>query len=115
MKTDILKINKRIKEVKMQLAGLGDLRAGSLSEKYNVCGKAGCRCKAKENPQKHGPYNYLSYYKNKKMTNLFIKKENLKIIKDEIENHALLKSLIEEWVSLTTELSNYRIAMKKDH
>lgn len=114
MEKSILKINKRIKEIKIQLASLENLRAGSLSEKYNVCGKAGCRCKDKKNPEKHGPYNYLSYYKNKKMTNLFIKKENLKTIKDEIKNHALLKSLIEEWVSLTTELSNYRIAMKKD-
>jgi len=30
-------------------------------EQYNVCGKPGCHCKDAKNPQKHGPYNQLSF------------------------------------------------------
>ena len=37
------------------------MHPGSLREQYNVCGKAGCRCKDPKKPQKHGPYYQLSY------------------------------------------------------
>ena len=45
----------RIETLKHELLRLGDLRPGTLSEQYNVCGKAGCRCKA-DPPILHGPY-----------------------------------------------------------
>ena len=45
---------RQIEKVKGQLAALGDLRPGSLSTQYNVCGTPGCRCKASP-PEKHGP------------------------------------------------------------
>ena len=45
---------------KCDLAALGDLRPGSLSIQYNVCGSPGCRCKA-DPPVKHGPYYQVSY------------------------------------------------------
>jgi hypothetical protein len=35
-----------IAKVKEELAGLGDLRPGSLSTQYNVCGSPNCKCKA---------------------------------------------------------------------
>jgi len=45
---------RQIERVKVKLAALGDLRPGSLSTQYNVCGTPGCRCKATP-PEKHGP------------------------------------------------------------
>jgi hypothetical protein len=39
-------IERQIEKVKRDLAALGDLRPGSLSTQYNVCGSPGCRCKA---------------------------------------------------------------------
>jgi len=48
----------RIKRIKAQLVALGDLRPGALSEQYNTCRSAGCRCKA-DPPAKHGPYHQL--------------------------------------------------------
>jgi hypothetical protein len=36
----------KIDTLKQELLTLGDLRPGTLSEQYNVCGKAGCACKA---------------------------------------------------------------------
>lgn len=55
MERRIRSLENQIERLKQEIAGLGDLRPGSLSEQYNVCGKAGCRCKASP-PQKHGPY-----------------------------------------------------------
>src|SRR3990172_8469554 len=52
-------LERRIERIKRELPALGDLRPGSLSQQYNVCGVAGCRCKASP-PKKHGPYYQLS-------------------------------------------------------
>jgi hypothetical protein len=51
---------RQIERVKVKLAALGDLRPGSLSTQYNVCGTPGCRCKATP-PEKHGPYYQVSF------------------------------------------------------
>jgi len=51
----------KIAQLKQELAELGPMHPGSLSEQYNVCGKPGCRCKDPKNPQKHGPYYQLSF------------------------------------------------------
>lgn len=114
MATKILKMNKRINEIKAQIANLENFRAGSLSEQYNVCGKSGCKCKDKKDPQKHGPYYQVSFYKNKKHTTFFVRKENVKTIKEEVKTYKLFKSLIGEWITLSTELSNERLSASKN-
>ena len=45
-----------LQRIQRQLAALGPVLPGSLSEQWNVCGTPGCRCKAPSNPKKHGPY-----------------------------------------------------------
>ena len=114
MTTKILKMGERINEIKTQIANLENFRAGSLSEQYNVCGKPGCRCKDKTDPQKHGPYFQISSYKNKKHTTFFVRKENVKMIKAEVKTYKVFKSLIEEWLAINTELSNERLAASKN-
>ncbi len=47
--------------LQQQLATLGPVMPGSLSEQWNVCGTSGCRCKAPSNPKKHGPYYQRSF------------------------------------------------------
>lgn len=114
MANNFLKMIERIEEIKSQLGKLKNFRAGSLSEQYNVCGKAGCQCKDEKNPKKHGPYYQISFYKNRKHTTLFVRKENVKAIKAEVKTYKEFKSLVEEWVALNTELSNHRLAAKKE-
>src|ERR1039458_6726707 len=53
-------IERQIEKVKRDLTALGDLRPGSLSTQFNVCGSPGCRCKATP-PEKHGPYYQVSF------------------------------------------------------
>jgi hypothetical protein len=38
-----------------QIANIGDMRRGSISETFRPCGKANCGCSAAEHPG-HGPY-----------------------------------------------------------
>ena len=60
-----------------EIVNLGAVLPGSVSKMYNVCGKKGCRCKDPVNPQKHGPYNHLSYTIAGKSSSKFIKDEDL--------------------------------------
>src|SRR5947208_14052918 len=46
-------IERKIEHLKQQLAELGPIHPGSLSEQYNVCGKPDGRCKDPQHPQRH--------------------------------------------------------------
>ena len=46
---------RRYRELARQLADVGYIAAGSVSLRYNRCGKDGCGCLA-EPPRLHGPY-----------------------------------------------------------
>lgn len=69
---------------------------GKLEEHYNVCGKAGCRCKDKINPRKHGPYFRLSYSIKGKNSSVFVKKEDASLVKELTENYKEARSNIQD-------------------
>jgi len=95
-----------------QLAALGDLRPGSLSTQYNVCGTPGCRCKATP-PEKHGPYYQVSFTRKGKSSSKFVRKEDLAAVRRELKNYEVMKTLVDRWIDLATELSNIRLANKR--
>lgn len=92
------KSEKRIRKVEQQLAELGPLLPGSITEQWNVCGKAGCRCKSKDNPQKHGPYQKLSFTILGKSSTMFIKKDDLDEANKRIKAYGKFKKLCGELV-----------------
>ena len=47
-------VRKQREDLKARIAEVGDLRPGSLVERYRRCGKAGCHCAGKEETG-HGP------------------------------------------------------------
>ncbi len=103
---------RQIEKVKGQLAALGDLRPGSLSTQYNVCGTPGCRCKATP-PEKHGPYYQVSFTRKGKSSSKFVRKEDLPAVRRELKNYEVMKTLVDRWIDLATELSNLRLANKR--
>jgi hypothetical protein len=103
---------RQIEKVKGQLAALGDLRPGSLSTQYNVCGTPGCRCKATP-PEKHGPYYQVSFTRKGKSSSKFVRKEDLAAVRRELKNYEVMKALVDRWIDLATELSNLRLANKR--
>ena len=102
---------RQIERVKGQLAALGDLRPGSLSTQYNVCGTPGCRCKATP-PEKHGPYYQVSFTRKGKSSSKFVRKEDLNTVRRELKNYEVMKTLVDRWIEMATELSNLRLANK---
>lgn len=111
MNKDIEEMENEIEEIKRQIVKLGELRPGSISEQYNVCGKKGCRCKA-DPPEKHGPYYQLSYTRKGRSKSMFIKREKVEEVKRQVENYRLLKSLVERWVDLSIELEDMKMRDK---
>lgn len=104
-----ISIERKIEKIKRDLAALGDLRPGSLSTQYNVCGTAGCRCKASP-PVKHGPYYQISFTRKGKSSTKFVKKKDLPAIRKQMKNYTRMKLLMDQWIELATELSNLRLA-----
>ena len=102
---------RQIERVKVKLAALGDLRPGSLSTQYNVCGTPGCRCKATP-PEKHGPYYQVSFTRKGKSSSKFVRKEDLNTVRRELKNYEVMKTLVDRWIEMATELSNLRLANK---
>ena len=101
-----------IGKVKEELAGLGDLRPGSLSTQFNVCGSPNCKCKA-EPPQKHGPYFQVSFTRKGKGSTKFVKEDDLPAIREQLKNYERMKELIDKWIELSMELSNLRLTRHK--
>ena len=46
MNRRIQSLERQIEKIKRELLDIGDLRPGSLSRQYNVCGNPTCKCKA---------------------------------------------------------------------
>ena len=101
----------QIKAIKRELAALEVLRPGSLSRQFNVCGSPGCRCKASP-PQKHGPYYHLSYTRNGQGGTRSIPKGNVSAIRAALANYVRLRSLVDRWIDLATELSDLELELR---
>ena len=103
----------QIQQTQRQLLALGDMRPGSLSRQYNVCGKAGCRCKAAQNPKRHGPYHQLSYVHRGKSTSQFIRPAMVKTVKSQIANYKAFRKLTERWIDLALKTAKLKLAAAK--
>jgi hypothetical protein len=99
----------RIQQIKAALAALGEMRPGSLSKQYNVCGKPGCRCKDPEHPQRHGPYYQLSWVHRGKSTTQFIRRPLLPQVRAQIATYNRFRKLTDEWVNLALRLAQARL------
>ena len=101
-------LDARIAKIKAALAALGDLRPGTLSEQYNVCGTPGCRCKS-EPPQKHGPYYQVSFTWQGKSHTVFVRREDVPAVRTQLRNYQRLRTLVDTWISAAMEISRLRL------
>jgi hypothetical protein len=107
-------IEQRIQTIKSQLAALGEMRPGSLSRQYNVCGKPGCRCKDPQHPQRHGPYYQLSWVHRGKSTSQFIRRPWVPQVKAQLATYKTFRRLTEQWVALALQAAQRRLQAAKD-
>ncbi len=110
----IPQIEARIQHIKTQLAALGDMRPGSLSRQYNVCGKPGCRCKDPEKPRRHGPYYQLSWVHRRKSTSQFIRPGFVAQVKAQLATYRTSRKLTAQWVELALQAAQLRLQAARD-
>jgi hypothetical protein len=113
-------IGNKIEKIKQELLKINEMRPGSLSERYNVCGVKNCKCKDPKNPQKHGPYVQLSYVHQGKNSTKLIRKPFVKKIEKETAQYRKFKELMGQWIALAMERSDIEMKLKmeesnKDH
>lgn len=97
-----------IEKIKKELTAIGDLRPGSLSRQYNVCGTPNCRCK-QDPPRKHGPYYQLSFTRRGRSRTKFVKKHQVAAVRKQLKNYARLRKVVDRWIDLSTELCQLRL------
>lgn len=107
------KIEKQINGIKQKLQNIGEMRPGSLSRQYNVCGIVNCRCKDPTTPKKHGPYYQLSYVRQGKSTTRFVRKQEVRTVKVQLANYKRFRKLMEDWISLALESAEIKTAQAR--
>ena len=102
------RLEAEIETIKREIAALGDLRPGGLSQQYNVCGTPGCRCKA-DPAQRHGPYGQLSFTWRGRSRSVFVRREDLPAVQVQVKNYARLRELVERWIDLGIDVCRLRL------
>jgi hypothetical protein len=114
MRNELKNIEKRIITIKNKINAIGELRPGSLSKQYNVCGKKSCKCKDPKNPQKHGPYYQISYSRKGKSSSAFVRPAFLPEAKRQLSNYKKLMELVSTWIDLGLEHSKIKMKLLKE-
>jgi len=109
--TTLIRLQEKIEAIKKKLMTLEDMRPGSLSKQYNVCGKPICRCKDPVRPKKHGPYYQLSYTLDGQSRTEFVKQHQVKLVKKQIETFRLFRKLTNQWANLAWQMARLRATM----
>ena len=95
----------KVEKLKANLAQLGPMLPGSISEQWNVCGTPGCRCKDPDKPVKHGPYYQLSFTVGGKSSTMFLKKEALPEARRRLKRYRQFKALCSDLVHAQVALA----------
>ncbi|MCU0600332.1 MAG: hypothetical protein MUE70_13875 [Desulfobacterales bacterium] len=104
----IAALQELIRQIKEKILAIEQMRPGSLSEQFNVCGNPNCRCKDPNHPKKHGPYYQISYTRKGKSTTEFVRKEMLTNVKQELKAYQEFKKLTDEWIDLSIKIGKLR-------
>jgi len=104
----VLVLEQRRAQVKDEIAAVGDLRPGSLVERYRRCGKPGCHC-AGEGAQGHGPSWSLTREVKGKTRTRVIPAEAVPRTREQIAEYQRLRGLVRELVETSEQLCDARL------
>lgn len=97
--------------LKAQLNSVGDMRPGSLAERYRKCGKPSCHCARKNSPA-HGPsYSLTRPMKGKTVTKIIPKGPAVERTRDQIAEYQRFRALIRELVSVSEQLCELQLRL----
>ena len=96
MSTSLRQLERRIEAIRRELLRLGPMRPGSLSRQYR-------------NPQERKrPFYQISYTHRRQSHSEYVRPANLAAVRRETATFKRFRSLIERWVALALQASQYR-------
>lgn len=96
-------LRKRRDEIKSELAGVEDLRPGSLVPRYRRCGKQGCHC-VDEHDHGHGPSWSLTREVGGKTVTHVIPPPAVEQTQRQVAEHRRFRTLVRELVDTSEQL-----------
>lgn len=112
MSTSVLELEAQRERLKVQLSGLGDLRPGSLAERYRKCGKPNCHC-AQPGQTGHGPSWSLTHDVKGKTTTRIIPETLVPQTREQIAEYHRLRDLTRDLVDVSEKVCEARIESRK--
>ena len=98
--------------IKSQIAGLGDLRPGSLVDRFRKCGKPNCRC-AKPGQVGHGPSWSLTHSGKGKTVTFVIPADRVPQTLEQIAECQRLRALTQDLIDVSEKICDARISDHK--
>jgi len=91
-----------------RIQGLGDMRSGSLSVRYQRCSKSPCVCDDPKHPG-HGPiYSFSTVMDGKTKIKNYKLGPELKKLRREVENYQAFKKLSQELIAISRQICDLR-------
>ena len=106
---DVKGLEARGEAIRRELASIGDLRPGSLFERYRKCGKPGCHC-AREGDPGHGPNWVLTARVNGRPLTRAIPRKAVAQTRAQIDEYQRLRALTAELVEVSEGLCQARLS-----
>jgi hypothetical protein len=101
-------VRKQRDELKARIAEVGDLRPGSLVERYRRCGKAGCHCAGKGEAG-HGPSWSLTRELGGKTVTRVIPAGAVTQTREQIAEYRRFRALVRELVETSEQLCDAKL------
>ena len=105
---ELSELSRRRRHIQDQLAGLGDLRPGSLTERYRKCGKPTCHCAAEGDPG-HGPSWSLTWAVEGKTRTRIIPAEAVEQTQTQIAEYRRARVLTRELFEVSTQMCDVQL------
>jgi hypothetical protein len=110
--TSLAELEARRERLKLQLSGLGDLRPGSLVERYRKCGRPNCHC-AQPSEAGHGPSWSLTHDVKGRTATRIIPKAFVPQTREQIAEYHRLRQLTRDLVEVNEKICEARIENQK--
>ena len=98
--------------IKTQIVGLGDLRPGSLTDRFRKCGKPNCHC-AEPDDVGHGPSWSLTHGEKGKTVTKVIPAAYVPQTREQLAEYQRLRGLTRELVKINEKICDARILSEK--
>ena len=86
----------RIERLRHQVLAMDLLCPGSIVQRFNTCGRPGCRC-ASDPTARHGPYYIWSRRENGRLVQTVVSPDQAKALQRAIRQHRKVLDLLARW------------------